>query len=259
MNTNIYGVYKQFIDNVNSVNSITNIGSDVADIVSGLLIGLKRDNEKISGFIPYKQKLDVVINQIKEIKEHPILKEKYSIIYNQALVLLVSNFEYFFNNLVKVIVDNYSELIKWPKEDKKIVFEVGILDYKVPSIGEIVLQSLRNEFNFQDLQSTLKFLSEYLQTDVKISEDLKDEIIKYQACRHVIVHAFSKVDPKFLKQVANTKYSKKFSHGSKIVINQDEYILAKNNFLTFSKVIVDNLKIKLTDTFGEEYVSEIES
>ncbi|MFA4975194.1 MAG: hypothetical protein WC839_01345 [Candidatus Paceibacterota bacterium] len=151
-------ILEKYRKNIESIDQITRIGSDVSKILLVLLKSLEKENEKIPGFILYKEKLERVIGEIEKIKNHPSLKDKYEVIYNQANVLLVSNLESSLTDLVITIVNEYHDIIQWPKEDKKIVFEVSVLNYKFSTLGEVITKSLGVEFNFQDLQSTLRFL-----------------------------------------------------------------------------------------------------
>jgi hypothetical protein len=137
------------------------------------------------------------------------------------------------------LLDEYSEVIHWQKDDKKIVFEVGILKYKVPTIGEVVLRSLKNDFNFQDLQSTFKFFHEYLHIDLSkhVEKLLIEEIIKNQAVRHAIIHNSAIADEKFLKQIRNTEYSKQYSIGQKLNISEGDYLGARKSFVKLAEKI----------------------
>ena len=200
---------KENFDKYNEmIDQLVNIGSDVASITLGMLNSLKKENEKLPGFIPYKQKLDRIIEQIKNIKDHPSLKDKYKIIYRHALVSIVSNFESFMNSLFKELINNYPDKIKWP-EKKKIGIELSMLSYTTPSIGDLIVKSLRGEINFQDLQSTLRFLQSYLGIYIDLKED-KDKIILYQAMRHIIIHNSGVVDHDFLKQIKNTVFASQY-------------------------------------------------
>lgn len=255
----ILEISKKYSENVVAIDQISNIGSDVSEILLGFLEALKKENEKISGFALYKEKIDRVIQQIQSIKSHPVLKTKYEVMYNQAIVLLVSNLEASLIDLVVKLVDEYHEIIRWPKEDKKIVFEVGTLNYKFPSLGELVVESLSNEFNFQDLQSTLRFFKDYLGIDLNLENILKDTLIKYQALRHVIIHSFSKIDESFLKQMRNTALAKRYAINERVKLKESDYIEAKDAFLKLISGLIDGIHSKIKDKYGEEYFSSVES
>ena len=155
---------------------------------------------------------------------------------------MISVFESFMNDLVRMIIDNYPNLIKWP-EKKQISFDPNILDYYSPTLGELIIKSsLREKFNFQDLQSTLKFLEEYLSVKLNLREEVTNNIIKYQALRHTIVHNFSTIDDKFMKQVRNIKNNYKI--GDNVKLNENDYSEAKKSFDDLVKEIIDKVKEK---------------
>lgn len=234
----IEDVLRVFKDNLNQVDQLGKIGSDVGNILLGMLENLKRENEQLTAFLPYKQKLEIVINQIREIKDHPILIKKYGIIYNQSVVLVVAGFESFMNDLVKNIIDYHSEIVSWP-EKKQISFDPDVLRYSSPTIGGLIVRSsLREKYNFQDLQSTINFFKDYLQLEININNKLKDKLIEYQALRNAIMHNSAKIDEKFLKQIRNIESSKKYEINDSINLNNAEYVNAKNSFEKFASEIV---------------------
>jgi len=118
-----------------TIDELVDVGFDVGGLTLEMLKNLRKENEEFDGFIPYKQKLDNVIKQIENIKDHPLLKEKYKIIYGHALVLVVSNFESFMGSLFKELIDHYPDKIIWP-EKKKIGIDLSMLNYTTPSVGD---------------------------------------------------------------------------------------------------------------------------
>jgi len=209
-------VQKRFQENLKQIKSMVNVGSEMEEIL--LVLFCQFDNnfkEAIKdtgkGFTPLKHKLDGMMNIIKTIKGHPSLQKNYEIVYNQALVLIIANFESFMNDLFKNIINHHLYLIKWP-EKKKIAIDTSLLEFSSsPNIGNLFVRSLEGENNFQDLGSTLRFLEKYLEIDTKfLKQDKKDLIVFYQAVRHVIIHNSSKIDDVFLRQVKNTKHNDKY-------------------------------------------------
>ena len=180
---------------------------------------MEERNSTIPGFEPIKHNIKRTIKLVEDIKNHPILKNKYRIIYNQSLVLLVACFESFMNDLVRDVVDTRPEIVSWP--DKRLIsFDPSVLRYSSPTIGSLVVKHLREKYNFQDLKSTLDFLSEYFKVDLSLEKDLKDRIIVYEALRHVIIHNSGKVDEKFIKQVRDTVFAIDYKIGEVVNINE---------------------------------------
>lgn len=235
---------ERFKENLKMIDQIINIGSDVGDLVVSILIDLRKRYESLPAFIDYKKKLDSAIEIIKKIKDHDSLKEKYKIIHNQAIVLLVQNFESFLNDLAREIIDKFPHLITWPEPKKKLAVDVTLLRYSSPSVGDLVLTSLKGEVNFQDLKSTLDFLEKYLNLKDVLNNDEKNLIILGQAFRNIIVHNNNKVDHSFLNQVRDTKDCKTYKDGEDIKLSYDEYQKFKSAFLQFAEKILNKLSEK---------------
>ncbi|MFA6193256.1 MAG: hypothetical protein WC726_00100 [Parcubacteria group bacterium] len=236
-------VKNNFDENLKMVDQIVNIGSDVGNLAVNFLEGLEKQNEALSGFIPYKQKLGIVIQTIKDIKDAPQIKSKYEIILNQALVLVVENFESFLNDCVKVIINCYPGIIEWPEKKKILPVNVDVLRYSSPTVGDLVMASLKGEINFQDLQSTLRFFKDYLKIDFDLKN--KDNIIFAQALRNIIVHNSNTVDHGFLSQIRNTGYAEKFKDKERIMLSEIKYRELLGDFSGFSEKIIKELKSKI--------------
>lgn len=65
----IQEVVEKFNSNLESIDQIATIGSDTGEIAIEYLNSLKRQNENAKGFLIYKGKLDIVIQQISQIRE----------------------------------------------------------------------------------------------------------------------------------------------------------------------------------------------
>ena len=139
-------IEEKFRLNLEQIDQMTKIGSDTGNILLNLLEDSYKEYKKISGFIPFKKVIERDIEIIKHIKNHPSLKNKYGIIYNQAVVLIVSNFESFMNDLFKGLIDDYLYLLSWP-EKKKISIDTEFFRYSnSASIGEIIVKSLKRRY-----------------------------------------------------------------------------------------------------------------
>lgn len=230
----------KFIENLKLVDQIVSIGTDIGNLVVEMLENLKKQYEIMPTFLEYKNKLNTTINTIRNIKDHVSLVEKYQIIYNQALVLIVENFESFLNDLNKLIIDKYPHLINWPDAKKKLSVDVNLLRYSNPTVGDLVLTSLKGEVNFQDLQSTLRFLKDYLKIDITLDDTEKSSIILGQALRNIIIHNNSRVDHGFLNQIRDIKgYS--YKDKDEIKIEYNKFLSLKEDFINFSNKIVEKL------------------
>lgn len=237
-----------FIENLKTVDQIVETPSTVGTVAVDMLRALQKENEKLSGFIPYKQKLEEIISTIDKIKSHKVLKEQYQVIYNQATVLIISHFESFLSDIFKSVFDDYSYLMSWP--DKKTQLDLNMLNYSYsPTLGEIIIHNLRakGEVNFQDLQSTIRTFEEYLQMKPKFENSLIDDIIYYQALRNVIIHNSGKVDEKFLKQTRNLKTKPYNGIGDEIHITEIDFIKIKKVFNNAVTIITDDVNTRINE------------
>ncbi len=231
-----------FDGNLLKVDQVVNLGAEVGELAVSFLKDLEDKYSLIPGFIEYKQKLKRVITEIEKIKNQPALKKKYEVIYNQAVVLVVSNFETFMDDIFREIVNNQPYLINWTEDKAKV--DLSIFKYSLPTIGDLIIQAFKDRFNFQDLQSTLRFLEQMLEIKDILEEKEKDIIIFYQAIRHVIIHNSAKIDTAFIIQVRNTEYNNKYQESDEVRISESQYIQVKNIFTKFSEKIILNINKK---------------
>ncbi len=239
-------VKNNFQESLVTVGQIVDIGSDVGDLLVGMLEGLKKENESLPAFIPYKEKLDRTIDVVKMIKNDPRLKQKYEIIRNQAIVLVVENFESFLNDCVKTLVNYYPGVIKWPEKKKILPVNTDVLRYSIPTVGDLVIASLKKEeVNFQDLQSIVRFFKDYIEFDFVLEDKRRDRIIFSHALRNIVVHNGSAVDSGFLAQVRNTNFAKKYKDKEKILLSEVEYRELLLEFQELSNEIIDGIKGKI--------------
>ncbi len=245
---NLSEVQENFQDNLKMVEQIVSIGSDVGNLLVGMLEDLKTQNESISGFLPYKEKIERTIGLVRMVKDDSRLKSKYEIIRNQAIVLIVENFESFLNDCVKTLVNEYPGAIKWPEKKKTLPVNTDVLRYSIPTVGDLVVASLKKEeVNFQDLQSTLKFFKDYLELEIKLTDEECDRIIFTHALRNIVVHNGNAVDSAFLSQVRNTRYAKKYKDKEKILLSEEEYQEIIRGFSRFSETVIEGLRTQVSE------------
>ena len=237
---------KDDFDNyLKSIDDLIDIGTDVSNIIIESLKNLNKEYTSIPGFIQFKEKLERNIEMAENIKSHPLLKEKYQIIYNQALVLIVSAFESFMANLLARLINDFPEKVIWP-EKKTIGINLNLLKY-YSSVGDLILKSLKGEPNFQDWQSISRFLKESLKINIEkdISLGEREKIILYQAIRHIIIHNSSIIDTDFLKQIRDTKIFSEYENkkDNKIEIKESDYKEAKMLFSKVVKLVTEKISL----------------
>ena len=238
-----------FDDNLVKIDQVVNVGTEIGDIAVSFLKDLEDKYSNTMGFLEYKGKLIRAIKMIKEIKDNPDIKKKYEIIYNQAVVLVVSSFETFMDDVFREIINNQPYLLHW--SDEKVRIDLSTFKYSFPTIGDLISNAFDDRFNFQDLQSTARFLEQMLGIKDILEEKEKDLIIFYQAIRHVIIHNSAKIDTAFINQVKNTEYRDKYNESDEVKLLESQYKQVKKVFSHFTGEIILKIKKKYEDSLTE--------
>lgn len=228
-----------FEENSQKIEQVVKTGSEVLEIVIGNLTSLQRQFAAGSNIY---QKLNNTITIFKNIDKNGSLKERFQIIYNQGVVLLVGNLQSFLNDVFRGIVNDYSYLLKFTEgKESKIGIDLSLLQYTNTTIGDLVVNAYKDKYNFQDLQSTVKFFKELLglELELVLTKEIKDNIILFEALRHVIVHNSSRIDAKFLSQVRNTSYAKKYSQNEAVILTLQDFGKAKDTMSKFTSLILE--------------------
>jgi hypothetical protein len=240
--------YENFLSNIEKIDKIVNVGSEIGNLVVNFLDSLSKNYEKMEGFHEYKRKLNRVVDLIKDIKGNVGLKSSFNAIYNQSLVLVVSNFESFLNEFYKMLFDEYPFLINWP--ENKIGIDVSIFNYSTPTTGDLILRALKEKYSFQDLKSTIEFAKKFTEVEIDLTTQQKDNIIFYQGVRHAIIHNSAKADHGLIKQLRGTQYFFAHSEGDDLIITDKDYDQAKKEFLNIAETITRLTKNRLNEIFS---------
>ena len=196
-----------FKENISSVEKLINFDREVLDIAinsiedlhSSLLNEQNITNEHLNG----KRTLDI----LNGIRSNESLKFRYSIINNQAIVLLVSYFGSAVSDLFraasKIAVDRHQDKRVLDSELKLKIHELALLDAPLgDSIGDLLIT--KNSISFQDMKSIKREFEKYF--GIKIEKDQSiNNIILSQACRHSIVHEGGIVNSRVLNQIKEAK------------------------------------------------------
>lgn len=266
---NINKIRKNFSYNLNEIDKINKLGNDVIELTVDLLLSLKEQNEQLTAFVPYKEKLDNTISQIRNLKTHKIVADKYQVIFNQSVVLIISTFEIFLSEFVTEVANNMSEMIKW-NEKEKISINPTDYYYTDISFGRIVLKHIKQKYSFQDIQSIRRLIKDYFGFEINIPKDDLDDLIFYQAARNAIVHNLSQVDEEFRNQIRTTKYYIKYvAHEHKLQLKKYHYDNAKESYKKLFEKILDGFRQKVLEKYeydvyedvgyeDQEYTAELE-
>lgn len=109
------------------------------------------------------------------------------------------------------------------------------------SIGEIIIQN--NDFSFQDMKSIHRAYKKYFKIEI-IQDEVVNNIILAQACRHVIVHTDGKVNGRLINQLKNANQRSlkpDINKGESLNFSNEELELIINNMERYFDGIVEKL------------------
>ena len=148
------------------------------------------------------------LQMLRNIRENKSLKPRYSLILNQAIVLLVSYFgsaveDIFSEAVIKTLRNNSSS--KLIKEDLKLnVAELLELTENPNDSSIAALFIDKKDLSFQDMQAISRAFKDYIGVEIAKNK-IVHNIILAQACRHVIVHAGGEITNRLIRQVIGAK------------------------------------------------------
>jgi len=176
-----------------------------------------------------------LILSLENISQHSISKS-YKIIYNQVCILAVSALAAAIEKYFIDAIKESSKQIILPKEIKISLAEAQE-KYKFEiknNLGKIILEK-DNSINFQDLQSTIRTFKNYFSRNIKLKSKVKDFVIFYQQCRHVLVHKNGIIDDEFLSRTSKLtiKKLKQYEKGDKVELNKEDWRQIKTSFISF--------------------------
>jgi len=156
----------------------------------------KIDNPHING--------ERALDQLRSIRNSPVLKARYETIYNQGVVLMVSYFGSAIGDVFRqasaIAFRNRSSRVM-DAELKLSVSEIfASRDAGEGFIGDLLMQ--KDGISFQDMQSTHRAFKQFFSVEIQIDDVIRN-IIVGQACRHAIVHDGATANVRTIKQIKN--------------------------------------------------------
>ncbi len=159
---------------------------------------------KEHGFDNPRYAVDKAISTLKGVREHESIKDRYSMMYNQCVVLEVSHFastlKTIFTDCLMFAITTKSPNPKLQKETIQISLgELSDLKFDITEhVGELVAS--KGDISFQDMRSISRAFSAYFGVSIERDENVAN-IIFAQACRHCIVHSGAVADDRVLRQI----------------------------------------------------------
>lgn len=205
MKTRLEKLEKTFFENVSDVHKLMNFDRDVLgfaitnlqDLSTRLKNSYQIDNPNLLA--------DNTLKSLENIRKNDSLRPRYQVIFNQAIVLLVSYFGSTIEDIFKAGIDALleqqadSDLLH---EEIKLSFrEIKDANWHLRDIAADLLVE-KKDLSFQDMQAISRTFKTYL--GVSIEKDVNvHNIILAQACRHVIVHAGGIASDRLVRQISN--------------------------------------------------------
>jgi hypothetical protein len=241
-----------FKRNIESVKKLINFDREVLDLAIEPIKELhetlmsKRGitNDQLNG----KRTLDI----LNSIRTNDSLKSRYSIINNQAIILLVSYFSSavadLFRTASKVSIDKHRDKRVLDEELKLKVSELLLLGSSVgDTIGDLLIS--KSSISFQDMKSIRREFNKYF--GIEIQKDITvNNIILGHACRHSIAHEGGIVNARIINQIKGAKpreIKEELNEGTVIEFSEDEINILSNSMLKY----VENLSSKVNDYNNE--------
>jgi len=200
-------VVEAFKKHVISVEKLMNFDRDVLEFainaIDELQVKLVQHHQLNNPSLTAERTLQI----LRGYREHDSLRPRYTTIFNQALVLLVSYFgssvhDLFRQGIASALMRGSDSALL--REQIKISFrDLRDADFQLKELAPDLLVQAK-DISFQDMQSIARSFKEYLDITIDRSEDLND-IILAQGCRHVIVHSGGEVGNRLIRQISGAK------------------------------------------------------
>jgi len=226
--------FNEFEISLSNINELIDLPKSTQEIALQLLNSIDKNNLK-----PQEQlQLNNCIGGIQNISDGSF-GAAFKIIYNQVCILGVSALsayvEKYFQEYAQENIDRIIQLADVSKL-KITLKELSGLNLNIhDNIGQIIINK-GESINFQDLQSILRSFQSYLDKSITMPVTLKDDIIFYQQCRHVLVHNNGVVNDEFMRKVG-TANKKGYSATEQVQLDKDDWTAIQRSFLEFYKLI----------------------
>jgi hypothetical protein len=231
-------IVDQFNSNVRSVYDLAEFDVLVLDYaitsiaqLNKRLIKLKIDNPAMLA--------TGTLTQLGNIRQNESLQTKYSQIFNQCVVLLVSYFASAISDMFEESVTIHLTRSPPPgilKEELRLELgELFDINFDLSSnLGQILAK--KKDISFQDMQSIHRAFEHYLGLNLERDKSV-NTIIYGQACRHSIVHDGSVVNARLINQISKAEprlISHEMSEGGTLLFSPEEIRILGDTMLEYT-------------------------
>ena len=213
------------------------------------LVEKKIDNEQMNG----ARTLQI----LKGIRDHGSLKPRYSLILNQAIVLLVSYFGSAVEDIFSFAVTSAlraGSSQRLMKEDMKVTVGDLIEVAANPDDAVVALLIEKKDLSFQDMQAIHRAFRDYVGVEIE-KDSIANNIILAQACRHVIVHAGGEVTTRLIRQVSGAiprDLKEQLNGGSVVQFSQDEVQVVAESMKKYLAALVEKIESVVPSAGSQE-------
>lgn len=231
-------ITETFMQNIASVENLIHFDREVLEIAiksikklrDRLVNGQKITNNHLNG--------TSTINVLESIRKNDSLKSKYSVINNQAVVLLVSYFG-------SAVADLFRESAQYALEAKgeeavinsEFKFKISELlrfsNSPGESIGDILISKVG--ISFQDMKSIQREFKRFFSIEIERDENVNNIILGH-ACRHTIAHEAGIVNSRVINQISSaTPRTLKITlwQGEDVSFSEEEIGILSASMLTY--------------------------
>jgi len=240
------GPLSTFSVNLESVSKLINFDREVQDLAIVGIETLHKFLKEEKGYDNPKWNGERTLQMLRGIRSSPVLRERYSTIYNQAVVLLVSYFGSVIGDVFRRAAARGLErgdLSVLETELKIRVNDIVELRESAPElIGDLLIQ--KDGISFQDMQSTHRAFRHYFSVEIETDDEARN-IIAGQACRHAIVHNGAKVNTRIINQLRNAyprTLKPDLMTGEKIEFTIDEINLLSGDMSGYISNLISKVK-----------------
>lgn len=200
-------IEQKFQANVESVYALMEFDHTVLDVAITRISELQERLTKHHKIENPRLDAGRTLELLKNIRKNDSLRNRYQVIFNQGVVLLVSYFgsaagEVFKSFLPKALKRCASDRLL-REEIRLSLGEIQSLNFDLSDeIGEIVAG--KKDISFHDMQSIARAFKDYFGYEPPRSNDVNNIVLAH-ACRHAIVHAGSVADSRLMRQIAQAQ------------------------------------------------------
>lgn len=244
-------ILEQFAQHVEDVDRLVDFDKEVLHIAISTVEDLHERLVRKQGITNEHLNGGRVLVILRGVRDHESLKPRYSLILNQAVVLLVSYFasavEGTFAAAVKAILQTGPTETLLREELRVSVADIREANMN-PDDGIASLLIEKKDLSFQDMQAIHRAFRDYLSVDIQRDSRVND-IVLAQACRHVIVHAGGEATPRLVRQIRGAlprNVKLEIADGARIQFSHVEVKRVAKSMTEYLKTLVEKTEAAIS-------------